>query len=74
MDKTCNASLQEPAGLLWCGVAAHRHDEDPAEAEDGGVWWCWAAHSRLSALIQQCQDVLQSGYKSYTSSPMFEII
>lgn len=64
MDNTDNASLQEPARLLWCGVSAHWHDENPAEAEDGGVWWCWAAHSWFSALIQQCQDVLQSVYIS----------
>jgi len=74
MDNTCNACRQKPAGLLWCGVPAHWHDEDPAEAEDGGVWWCWAAHGRLSALIQQCQDILQSAYISYMTGQKFGII
>lgn len=58
--------LKESAGLLWCGVSTYWHDEDPAKAEDGGVWWCWAAHSRLSAPFQQCQDLLQSMFLKQT--------
>lgn len=50
--------LQESARLLPRGVSAHRHDEDPAEAEDGGVWWCWATNQWLSAFIQQRQNLL----------------
>lgn len=51
--------LQEPAGLLPRGVPAHRHDEDPAEAEDGRVRRRGAAHRRLSASVQQCKEILQ---------------
>lgn len=51
--------LQEPAGLLPRGVSAHWHDEDPAEAEDGGVRRRGAAHRRLSASVQQRKEILQ---------------